>query len=417
MNATRAGSLVLDAPPRDVDVRRLLASTARKLGVLHPVHMVVGGRVWLPRALTLPGVRVTTDATSTAPLRTVRHTTKLWPHQAAASRAIGQRSGVVVMPCGSGKTTLAIAKLAEWRQRALVLVHTRDLLTQWVARLGVELAGVTVGEGKTSTADVVVCTVQQLALCSPEWLAAWGRRFGTLIADESHRAAARTWTHVVASIPARNRLSMTATPEREDDGWPLVEAHFGPVLHRVREAELVKAGRVLKPSVRCVITRRSDEAIPVEEDPRRNSQIVHIVRRLVEVEDRTVVVLVRRVVHAGYLAARLASYVSSSALHGEMTGTEREEVLAALRAGRLRAVVATSLLDEAVDVPSVDTIVLAAPTAVLARVEQRIGRATRAARGKQQPLVVDLCDAHHVASASKRESWYESRGYQVSIVS
>lgn len=413
--ATRAGALVLAAPPRSPEVRELLRAAKRRLGVDTAVHLVVDGRVWLPRALG-HDVKVTSDVTTLAPLPKFIHQVKLWPHQKAGLAALKKSSGVVVMPCGSGKTTLGVAAIAQWAQRTLVVVHTKDLQAQWVQRLQQELPEVSVGVGMTSTAQVVICTVQQLARQTPTALARWGRGFGTLLADEAHRAGATSWQRVVASVPARNRLALTATPEREDGRWPVVEAHFGPVVHRVEEAELVDAGRVMLPSVRCVVSRRAYTDGPVESDGRRDSQIVHIARRLVTNEQRTVVVLVRLVDHAHRLAARLAQWVPAAAMTGDLASTERARILRELRAKRLRVVVATSLFDEAVDVPSVDTVVLGTPTAVLARVQQRIGRSTRVSKGKLEPLVVDICDASHEAEALAREEWYRSRGYSVRVV-
>jgi superfamily II DNA or RNA helicase len=413
--ATRAGSLVLEAPPRSGEVRALLRAAQRRLGVDTAVHSVVDGKVWLPRGLG-HDVRVTRDATTTARLAPVHHRVHLWPHQQAALGALGRAGGgVVVMPCGSGKTTLGVAALAEWRQRTLVLVHTKDLQTQWRQRVRSELPGLTVGEGMDADTQVVICTVQQLARQTVPALARWGTKFGTLIADEAHRAAAPTWLRVVSALPALHRLALTATPEREDGRWPMVEAHFGAVVHRVAEPELVRAGHVLKPTVRCVVTRRTHEG-DIATDTRRNSQIVHVVRRLVSVEDRTVILLVRLVEHAHRLAASLARWVPAAALTGDMAPTQRAEVLKALRAKRLRVVVATSLADEALDVPSVDTVVLGSPTEVLPRLQQRVGRSTRTKKGKLEPLIVDLCDATHERAALAREGWYLARGYKVEVV-
>ncbi len=330
--------------------------------------------------------------------------------------------GVVVAPCGAGKTFMGCMAIGDSPTPALVIVHRHDLATQWVERVKAALQhdAVLVTDPATK-ARVAIVMVQALQTWTPAARAAFGARYGLVVIDEAHHVPARTWAEVLRDLPGRRRLALTATPEREDGRTPLLLAHCGPQRAIVPIAELQAKGQTLAPLVRVVETRWSpkpgdDSGAAVTTARGRNKRIVDLVVGLTG-EGRRVLVLVDRVAHAERLALQLArAGVRASHVTGDpMPRIDRAMRLDSLRAGILSALVATSVADEGLDMPELDTVVLGTPGAALGRVQQRIGRALRPLKDKLLPLVLDLVDRGASASAAweKRKGLYDTLGWQI----
>jgi superfamily II DNA or RNA helicase len=105
-------------------------------------------------------------------------------------------------PTGSGKTVMALYIIAARRQPALIVVHTKELLNQWISRietfLGIPADGIgIIGAGKKTIGSwITVALVQSLYKCAHEV----SQHIGHLIVDECHRAPSRTFTEAVTAI-------------------------------------------------------------------------------------------------------------------------------------------------------------------------------------------------------------------------
>ncbi|MBF0234003.1 MAG: DEAD/DEAH box helicase family protein, partial [Desulfamplus sp.] len=96
--------------------------------------------------------------------------------------------GVLSSGTGSGKTVMGIYIIAERKQPTLVIVHNKELVTQWIERiesfLGIPSQDVgVIGAGKSIIADITVATVQTLCK-DPEQYA---DKFGHVVVDECHK--------------------------------------------------------------------------------------------------------------------------------------------------------------------------------------------------------------------------------------
>ncbi len=332
---------------------------------------------------------------------------QLRDYQEEAVRALVRATqGTTLLPCGAGKTVIGTAAIARCRQPALVLVHTHDLLAQWAQTirdaLGIE-PGVVTG-GTSEPALVTVATVQSLASLPPEARAAFGRRFGTVVLDECHHAPASTFREVLAACPAFFRFGLTATPQREDGLTPMLDFTFGPSAFAIDHARLVDAGHLVVPEIVSVRTGIAPDVADHAElitalvrDERRNRRLVDLAMESTFGGHATLV-LTARVAHAERLAAMLAEYdVPAAALTGSTPKAHRAAILEAFRAGELRALCATSLADEGLDVASLSRLILATPARAEGRTIQRLGRLMRPHSGKGTPVLYDLVDEHPLA--------------------
>lgn len=182
----------------------------------------------------------------------------LKPFQAEAVDEMLQKDfGTQSAPTGGGKTVMALYMIAERKQPALIVVHTKELLHQWIDRietfLGIPAAEVgIIGNGKKTVGDrITVALVQSLYKCSEEV----APHIGHLIIDECHRTPSRTFTEAVSAFDSKYMLGLSATPWRRDKLSKLIFFHIGDVIHEVDKADLVENGDILQAEV---ITRETD---------------------------------------------------------------------------------------------------------------------------------------------------------------
>lgn len=383
------------------------------------------GRTWWPRNAPSCGAFEVVDATvfPSAPAIKLAPGFQLRDYQAEGVRCVlASRDGVIVAPCGAGKTSYAMGMIAALPTPALILVHTKDLAAQWAGRIKAQLVNcrtTQVGGGAKVdiTGRVVIGTIQTLARWTWVERQAFGERFGLVILDEAHHAPAQTFAQIFGCLPARYRVGLTATPTRYDGLTDMLHWTCGPVVHQITQPELEQRGYVLRPDVWQVHTgwtSRFTDGEPHEraEDLATHDQRNALIRKLIahlRRSGRRTLCLVDRVSHAELLAAETGGV----ALHAD--SKDRAAIVARLASGDVDAVFATSLADEALDAPPIDAVVLATPEGNLGTVQQRIGRACRPLPGKRTPIAVDLVDAWGpwLQAGKKRRKHYQGLGWSV----
>ncbi|MCK9377391.1 MAG: DEAD/DEAH box helicase family protein [Syntrophobacterales bacterium] len=211
---------------------------------------IIGQAIWILRDA---GVQFQVD-NQTRRLREVvfRFTGKLKGFQDEAVAAVMHRDfGTLSAPTGSGKTVMALAVIAKRRQPALIVVHNRELLNQWVDRIGAFLGvpadqvGV-IGDGKLTVGEkITVALVQTLYKCSH----GVAPHIGHLAVDECHRAPARTFTEAVTAFDSKFMLGLSATPWRRDGLSRLIYWFLGNKVYEVERDGLIEDGHILEAEV------------------------------------------------------------------------------------------------------------------------------------------------------------------------
>ena len=403
-----------------------------------------GGGLMIPRGIDLSdyGLRVV-PKTSFPPLRTgdsqlhFNGDIRLRDYQQEGVDALVANSqGVIVAPCGAGKTMMGVGSILRYNTRAVILVHTNDLSEQWKSRIesqvrtaNGEVPNVTLYDGKKKdgSGQIVIATFQTLVKMRFNELLEFGKQFGFCIVDEAHHVPAATFSSVMMGMPAKVRLALTATPDRPDGLGDIMYWHFGQTLKSITTLELIEKGNVLAPTVRFFRTmwqpkKRKDYVKMINDmtsDDERNDKILNIVEQMVK-NGRQVLVLSDRVQHCVDMADDLANRgMAAASLVGSMTKKQRAQVLADADSRQLEAIFATTIADEGLDLPSLDTLILTTPTKAMGRIQQRIGRIMRIAENKKKPLVIDCVDAAPALFAMhrKRSRFYNTLGCEVRPVS
>jgi len=320
-------------------------------------------------------------------------------------RLENKTQGLIVLPCGGGKTKLGVGAIARIGRTTIVLVHTDDLIDQWAHEVmdsfGIE-PGIVNADHKDVDAPIVIASVFTLAAMleeNPEL----GHRWGLVVADECHHFPANTFQRVLRYLTARHRLGLTATPDREDGHGKLVDWSFGPRLLVKTVQQLVADGFLLMPRIVAVPTSFELEMDPDDRrritklhraltaDKERNRIIVQLAMWEVEAGE-TVLLLSNRKDHCRKLGKLLTAMgVDVRVIVGTTGKKQRKADLADMRAGAASIVIATSLADEGLNIERLSRIILAFPERGRGKTVQRVGRLTRLWVGKD-PVLYDVVD-------------------------
>ncbi len=352
---------------------------------------------------------------------------RLRPFQEEAVQAAAFRDfGTLVAPTGSGKTVMGLWLIAKRKQPALIVVHTRELMEQWLDRIRTFLdvddpdVGWIGGGKKRPGKKVTVALVQSLYKCADDV----APNIGHLIVDECHRIPSRTFSEAVTTFSSRYMLGLSATPWRRDNLSRLIFWHLGDVVHRIDKAELLETGDVLPAEI---VVRKTDfhtSLDPVTEYPRMLSALTEdgarnrlIARDVVGEAARgegVCLVLTHRKAHCEVLCRLLAKEnVSFELLTGDVGSEQRQQIVEAVNEGRVKVLVATGqLIGEGFDCRELSTLFLATPIKFDGRLLQYLGRVLRPAPGKEKARIYDYVDEHVgvlVSAAKSRQRVYEGK--------
>lgn len=380
----------------------------------------------IPRGFVLQLLRLATsnevswqihDQRRTLPEVDFTFTGKLREYQAeAVADVLKHDFGVLSAPTGSGKTCMGLAVIAERKQPALVIVHTKELLQQWIDRAS-QFLGMTpeeigqIGNGKKKIGDrLTVGIVNSIYPMAGEIR----EHFGQIIVDECHRTPSRTFTEAVSAFDCRYMLGLSATPYRRDGLSRLIYWHLGDQVHAVDKARLVREGSIMQPEV---LTRQTGfrSSYDMAQDyskglselalgGQRNRLITSDVVEYLRENAGPALILSDRKSHCETLAAMLTGLgVNTAILHGDLGTRKRREVVEQIRAGEVAAICATgSLIGEGFDLPDLSALFLASPIKFSGRVTQYVGRVLRPSPGKDRAVVFDYIDNEPVLQASAR---------------
>ncbi len=341
--------------------------------------------------------------------------------------------GVYQAPAAAGKTVTMLEAVRRIGQRALVVVNSTHIAAQWADRarehLGLARVGI-IGDAKWEEEDLTVA-VQQTLWSRRDELGSWWDDWGLVCLDECHHVPATTFYDIIQRFPARYRLGLSATPDKQVGRERLVRASLGPTLHATPRGTLVSAGRIVDPTVRFIQSNFSYVLWPThraQKDPdtgllvceyarrgcdrkglRHQNNYAELVKELIDDdarndlisdaivraygEGRAIIVLSRRLGHLDNLARRVVAQIGQEdvyRLSGKEKTATRMDIYERAEEGKL--VIFATVGDEALDIPRLDTIVLAFPSKNEGLIEQQIGRVARTHPGKAAPLVIDVTD-------------------------
>jgi len=362
---------------------------------------------------------------------------KLTAEQLSARTALlANDIGVLSATTAFGKTVVAASLIAARARSTLVLVHRRQLLDQWKARLNTFLDLPTtsigqVGGGKRKPTGIVDIAIIQ-SLVRADTVDDIVADYGQVIVDECHHLSAVSFERVARRAKARYFLGLSATVTRRDGHHPIVFMQCGPVRFRAN----AKAQAMKRPFLHRALLRKTEFQFPAETsderppihaiysalatDETRNDLIFDDILSTLEA-GRSPLVLTARIDHAQYFSDRLSRFAKNVLfLRGGMGAKQFRGVMERLETipdTEERVLVATGrYIGEGFDDARLDTLFLAMPVAWRETLAQYVGRLHRLYPEKREVLVFDYVDDAVPTlrrMAEKRVSGYRNLGYSV----
>ena len=361
----------------------------------------------------------------------------LYPYQEkAVESALKWKNGVLVMPCGSGKTQCGLEIIARIGGKALWLTHTQDLLNQSRDRAravfdNVNLGTITAGRVNLGN-HITFATVQTMAKLD---LSVYKDKFDVIIVDEAQHAAGSPtkvtqFYKVISRLSARYKIGLTATPKRADGLQKSMFKLLGHKIHEVTREEVAQNTCPIKvqmmetgyePDYNAVL--QGDGTIDYNKlidamihDEERLSYVMGVAFSV----DGPTMILANRVEYLERINWNLNIVKKSVCLSGKgqskKVKEERRAALKALNNGELDYICATyQLAAEGLDVPNLRYVIFATPEQNETTVIQAAGRVGRKAEGKVYGTVIDLVDdfGMYYGWAKKRMSYYNKIGTEV----
>jgi len=333
-----------------------------------------------------------------------------------AEKMLLEQRGIIAIATNGGKTEVACLVTAALRLPTLFLVPGKELLHQTAKRFTKRLrlsdsdpCGV-VGDGiwKEGTWVTVASVPTLFQNLAKERTRNLLDRTQLIFIDECHHSASDSWYLVLRACNAFFRFGMSGTPLKRTDGADLrLVGATGPLIAEIRNKELIQRGisnkvkiefiRVDKPDIDPATPYQDTYQLGIVDNPYRNRDLCKKIEELVSLK-KSIIVLVKEIQHGDRLNENLWNYCKSvphQFINGKETSEVRQKALIDFEKGELPVLIATSILDEGVDIPNIDVMVLAGGGKSSIKTLQRIGRGLRKGGSSDTLIVIDTADFQH----------------------
>ena len=255
-----------------------------------------------------------------------------------------------------------------------------------------------------------------------------------LICDEAHRSKADTWYNTIQMFTnAQYRIGLTGSIDTKDLLlMQRLTAMFGTVIERVRNEELIGRDFSAKPFIKLFNVKEPKDYLNARNyqtvydkcivtNDFRNDLISMIAMSSYKV-GKTTLITTNRLEQGEYILNKineLAGTTIAEFINGELATEDRQRQLADVKSGKLKVLVATTVLDEGVDISGIHTLILGGGGKSLRQVLQRVGRVLRKKEGDNTTVVFDFVDKtnNYMLSHSKeRIKVYEEEGFDITYL-
>ncbi|GFN32007.1 DNA repair helicase XPB [Paenibacillus xylaniclasticus] len=343
-------------------------------------------------------------------------------------------SGVIVLPCGAGKTLVGIGVLAALQCATLILTSSLTSVQQWQSELldKTTLDRESIGQYSSlekQVKPVTIATYNMLATSGGEdrdyrHMRLFGERdWGLIIYDEVHMLPAPVF-RMTADLQATRRLGLTATLIREDGRERDVFSLIGPKLYELPWKQLEQQSQIAElrcEEVRVPLPSETEHDYLVSDVRKRvrlaaeNPNKMTVVRQLLDRhKDKPALII------GSYIRQlkALASEIGAPLLTGEVPHEERAKLYEAFRRGEERVLVVSKIANFAVDLPDAAVAVQVSGSFGSRQEEaQRIGRLLRPKQEHNSAVFYTVVSdgTMEVDYAMKRQRFMTEQGYRYGL--
>lgn len=398
---------------------------ADEAAVAFPVYRENSNKMYLPRFYGIerygvpmnkpqidPGIDIDVTFNAERPLRDYQENIVGIYMKHVVGNAGGAAGAILEVPCGRGKTIMALNIISRLKKKTLILVHKEFLMNQWIERISEFIPCARVGKIQADVYDVenkdiVIGMIQTLYKRDYDY-----GMFGLTIVDEVHRIGSEEFSKTLLKTITPYMLGISATVERKDGLTKLLFMFIGPKIYE----EVRKNDDPV--CVRCINYISKDPQFnTVEYDFRGNTKYSTMITKLCEFGPRTdfiVRVLMdlrsehpqNQIMVLGHNRS-LLKYLYEAIQHkkvgtvgyyvggmkaADLQKTEGQEIVLATYA----------MAAEALDIKTLATLVMVTPKTDII---QSVGRILRVKH--EHPIIVDIVDSHD----SFRNQWKQRRAF------
>ncbi|HLF27674.1 MAG TPA: DNA repair helicase XPB [Anaerolineae bacterium] len=352
-----------------------------------------------------------------------------------AGGAASGGSGVIVLPCGAGKTMVGMAAMAALQAATLILCPSTVAVRQWIAELldKTTLTADQIGEytGLEKQVRPVTISTYQIITYRPRrtggfpHFALFDREeWGLIVYDEVHLLPAPVF-RITAELQARRRLGLTATLVREDGQEKDVFSLIGPKKVDVPWKVLEKQGWIATAECHEIRIHLPDElrmeyALTGEREKYRfaaeNPSKLRVLDQLLDKhQDDNVLIIGQYIAQLEAIAQRL----DAPLITGQTKVSEREKLFARFRAGAINPLVVSKVANFAIDLPDANVAIQVSGTFGSRQEEaQRLGRILRPKRNGLLAHFYSLVtrDTRDQEFAANRQLFLTEQGYHYDIL-
>lgn len=357
------------------------------------------------------------------------------------------RSGVIVLPCGAGKSLVGVTACCTVRKRALVLCNSGVSVEQWkqqfkmwstaddsmICRFTSEAKDKPMGCGILVTTYSMITHTQRRsweAEQTMKWLQE--QEWGIMVLDEVHTIPAKMFRRVLTLVQSHCKLGLTATLLREDDKIADLNFLIGPKLYEANWLELQKKGfiaRVQCAEVWCPMTpefyreyltcKTSKRLLLYVMNPSKFRACQFLIRYHERRGDKTIVFSDNVFALKHYAIAMNKPYI-----YGPTSQGERIQILQNFKFNpKVNTIFVSKVADTSFDLPEANVLVQISSHGGSRRQEaQRLGRILRAKKGaiaeEYNAFFYTLVsqDTMEMNYSRKRQRFLVNQGYSYKVI-
>lgn len=337
--------------------------------------------------------------------------------------------GVIVLPCGAGKTIVGMAAMEKLQTETLILTTAITAVRQWIAELldKTTLTGDQIGEysgDKKEIKPITVSTYQILGASEKHRELLDNRKWGLIVYDEVHTLPAPVF-RMTAELQSKRRLGLTATLIREDGMQSDVFTLIGPKRYEVPWKVLEKSGYIAKAEcfevrVPLAESARMDYAVADKRQKFRiaaeNPDKFQVLQRLLKEHDRRHILIIG--LYLSQLTA-MAELLNAPMITGKTKNSKRDELYQRFRDGEFPVIIVSKVANYAIDLPDANVAIEISGTFGSRQEEaQRLGRILRPKPGENRAWFYTLVTSDTVEEgfAAHRQLFLAEQGYPYSVI-
>ncbi len=365
------------------------------------------------------------------------------------SLALQEKRGILQLATNAGKTIIMAAMIEALGLPTIVLAGTLEILRQTTDVLRTHLKsfrpeeiGMLGGGSKDFEGKRILVSTPQSLSTAFRKKRSLGLKFPVLFIDECHHAQSNSWFQLSKQVHAEYRFGLSATALSGENYWDWrLIGTTGPVLATIDNRRLIEAGVSAVPLV--VFVMSPEKGSPVRSNayaPRfgktllwkmdhhravrslivnhleRNRKIVFLASRSAVKEGLKTLILCPRKKHAKILFEELVGKTNVEFCHGGTPTSIRKAAMERFRSGNLDILIGTTIYDEGVDLPTLETLIIAHGSLGERKLLQRVGRSLRRKLARNTVRIYDFIDfenKHLLKHSNARMEIYSGQGFRV----